>query len=137
MRQRPRRDSSMQRLAVTRRSQKVRCAFDSISPERPIQLQKHLLRDLFGTIAIVEEVPGDAEDHVLMLADERPERVVIAVRGAMKIRVVCREEKRGGGGHLRLYTEKSGNRMQLHHRDTKDTEKNISVISVSLWFKAF
>src|SRR5205807_8471432 len=75
-----------------------------------------------------------AEDHVLMLADERPEGVVIAGSGAMEIRVVGREEKWGGGGHLRLYTEKSGLRMQkepLNHKDTKDTKK-ISLCSLCL-----
>ena len=92
--------------------------------QRPVQLQKHLLRDLLGTIAIVQEVPGDAEDHVLMFADQRPERLVIAGRRAMQIRVVGQEQKWGGSGHLRLYTEKSANRMQLNHRDTEFTEKS-------------
>ena len=42
------------------------------------QLQKNVLRDLFGNGAIGEEVIRDAEDYALILLDDRRERVVVA-----------------------------------------------------------
>src|SRR5258706_13978184 len=81
--------------------------------ERPVELQKDLLRDLLGPAAVVQEVPGDAEDHVLMLADQSSERLVIAGRGALKRRIRGGEQEWCGRAHLRLYTGKSARRMQM------------------------
>src|SRR5258708_26419873 len=80
--------------------------------ERPIQLQEHFLRDLFSAIPIVQEVPGNAEDHVLVLADQSPERFVIAGRRVLQRGIESTEQEWSRRAHLRLYTRKSGDRMQ-------------------------
>src|SRR5258708_6243778 len=81
--------------------------------EGPVQLQEDLLRDLLGTVAVMQEVPGDAKNHVLMLADERPERLVIAGRRALQRVVRNGKQEWCGGAHLRLYTQKIAERMQM------------------------
>src|SRR5258708_28322436 len=80
--------------------------------ERPIQLQEHFLRDLFSAIPIVQEVPRNAEDHVLVLADQSTERFVIAGRRVLQRGIESTEQEWSRRAHLRLYTRKSGERMQ-------------------------
>lgn len=45
--------------------------------EIAIKLQKHILGNLFGAVAIGEEVQGDPEDHRFVLFDDCGECVVI------------------------------------------------------------
>src|SRR5437588_5344410 len=46
--------------------------------EIAVELEEDVLRDLFAAISVGEEAPGDAEDHRLVLADDRGERVAVA-----------------------------------------------------------
>ena len=55
-----------------------------------VQLQKNVLGDLLGHRPIREEVVCDAVDDVLILPDDRGERVVIAALRAEEKAVVSR-----------------------------------------------
>src|SRR4051812_42519912 len=49
--------------------------------EVAVELEEDVLRDLFAAVTVSEEMPGDAEDHRLVVADQRGERVAVAPFG--------------------------------------------------------
>ena len=89
--------------------EEMRARLDAI--EVAIELQEDVLRDLFAAVAVGEEMPGDAEDHRLVLADDGGEGVAVAAARAAQdlFRLAHLGEQ---GAHVGIYTWIVGKRLR-------------------------